>query len=652
MLHVRMLGMFSATCAGHQVRFSTRKVAGLLALLATEPGKPVSRARLSAMLWPDSAESAARTSLRQGLAALRRDLGEAGASLIQSDSDMISLSAAQVDSDVARLEACLAAPDQLTEAARLYAGDLLDGFDSGAEPFEAWQRAEAARLRDRTTRAMQDGLAKADAEAIPILANALLTLDPTEEAAHQALIRLYVTQGALGAAMRQYERCREALSRELGVAPSPETEALHRRIRAPRAAETETQPTVAVMPFANLSDDPDQAWLARAFSEDLTAELGRFRVLRVIAAASAAAVAGSGASPAEAAERLGARYLLTGSFRRSGPQIRLAAELTDALEGRHIWSQRLDLPLDRLQAAENDMAATIAGTLVKRLEHTLVQEARAKPAADLLAWECWLRGLSLLRSGAPEHQDEAEALFTRALSLDPAFACAEAGLSLVQFNEWSCMAWDQWDERERRAYQHALRAVELDPAEPTAHYILSRVLIYRREFAKGDYHLARAEALNPNDADMQTQFALAHCLLGRPERGRAAAALAARLNPFHDDWYYAYAAMPEFFLGEYEAALTLMDRAPELAADVDAYRAAAEVHRGRMTEARAALERFRVSFRRHVTGNRMPQPGEAARWLALINPFARRQDLARLLDGVRTAGLEVPPDLLQMNAGA
>jgi TolB-like protein len=646
MLHVRMLGVFSADCAGRPIRFSTRKVAGLLALLVIRPGAAVSRTRLTAMLWPESGESAARTSLRQGLAALRRDLGDTEGLLIRTDADTIRLPPELATSDAAQLETCLAAPNGVFEAARLYTGDLLDGFDAGAEPFEAWRRAEAARLRDRVTGALTAGLARATDEAVITLGNALLALDPTAEEAHQALIRLHLARGALGAAMRQYERCRDALSRELGVVPSPETEALHLRIRAPRPVETDSQPTLAVLPFIDLSDDPDQAWLARAFAEDLTAELGRFRVLRVIAAASVAAIHDHAAAPHDTAERLGARYLLTGSLRRSKDQVRLAADLTDAREGRHLWSQRLDLPAERLQAAEDDMAATIAATLVKRLEHKLVQEARGKPTADLRAWECWLRGLSLLRTGATEHQDEAEALFTQALALDPGFACAEAGLSLVQFNEWSCMAWDRWDERERRAYAHAMRAVALDPAEPLAHFILSRVLTYRRDFAKAEYHLARAEALNPNDADVQTQLALACCQLGQPERGRQAASLAARLNPFHDDWYYAYAAMPEFFLGEYEAALALMDRAPEIAADMDAYRAAAEAHRSRMVEARAALERFHRSFRQHITFGRTPEPGEAARWLVHINPCARPQDLARLLDGVRQAGLEIPPDLL------
>ena len=646
MLRLRMLGAFAAECDGRAIRFATRKAAALLALLALRPGEEVPRARLAAMLWPESGEGAARTSLRQALAALRRDLGDTDGHVVQAVGDAIVIAADQVECDAARLEAALATPDRIQDAAALHAGELLDGFDAGSEPFESWRRAEGARLRGRLMSALAGSLARASREEETLaLGEALLALEPASEEAHQALMRTHLARGALGAAMRQYERCREALQRELGVPPSPETEALRRRIRAPRLAEPDSRPTLAVLPFMDLSDDPGQAWFAQAFAEDLTAELGRFRVLHVIAAASVLAVRPHAASPRETAERLGARYLLTGSLRRSGAQMRLAADLTDALEGRHLWSQRLDVEAARLPAALDEMVATVAGLLAKRLEHSLVQEARAKPASDLRAWECWLRGLTLLRTALPEHVEEATGLFRRALVLDPGFARAEAGLSLSHFNEWSCMAWDRWDERERGAYTHAMRAVEMDPADPLAHFILGRVLLYRRQFEKGDYHLARAEALNPNDADVQTQLALTHCMLGRPERGREAAVLAARLNPFHDDWYFAYAAMPEFFLGEYEAALALLRRAPEIATDTDAYRAAANAHLGRVAEARAALNRFLAKFRARITFGRAPAPDEPARWLVHVNPFLRPQDLARLMDGVRKAGLPVPAAL-------
>lgn len=646
MLRVRMLGGLRVEHAGRPIRFSTRKVAALLALLALHPGVASPRARLAATLWPEAPNAAARTNLRQALAALRRDLGDTDNQIVQSDGDSILVQTKFVECDAARLEAALASSGGAMQAASLFAGDLLEGLDSGAEPFEEWRRTEAARLRDRVTVALADALARAGVEETPEIATALLALEPAAEEAHQALMRRHLARGALGAAMRQYERCRDALARGLGVLPSPETEALHRRIRAPQQAEEDSRRTLAVLPFVNLSDDPAQAWLASAFAEDLTAELGRFRFLRVIATASCAAIQPYITSPREAADRLGARYLLTGSLRRGETQVRLAADLTDVMEGRHLWSQRLDLPAEGLQEAADSMVAAVAAALAKRLEQDLVQEARAKPAADLRAWECWLRGLHLLRTGNPEQEGQAEELFTRALALDPGFARAEAGLSLAHFNDWSCMAWDRWDQRERGAYAHASRAVELDQADPLAHLILGRVLLFRRDFARGEHHLTRAEALNPNDADMQTQFSLTHCILGRPECGREAAALAARLNPFHDDWYYAYAAVPEFFLGDDETAIELGRRAPEVATDMDAYRAAAEARLGRMQEARKSIDRFLTKFRQRITFGRAPEPGEPARWLAHVNPLVRPQDLAQLLEGVRLAGLEVPQDLV------
>ncbi|MBR0673650.1 BTAD domain-containing putative transcriptional regulator [Neoroseomonas soli] len=645
-LRLGLFGGLAAVLDGQRLRLTTRKAAALLALLGQRPGRPVPRARIAALLWPESGEAAGRTSLRQALALLRRDLGD-GAPQPLPDGDALLLPAERVESDVAAFERALADPASLTEAAALHDGEFLAGFDAGSDVFEDWRRDEAARLREGLAAALAAALARAEGAAATRLATALLTVEPAAEDAHQALIRAHLAEGALGAAMRQYAKCRQVLRREFGVPPSTTTEALHARIRAPQPPEGdaagEDRPTLAVLPFTDLSEDPAHGWLAQAFAEDLTAALGRFRALHVIAAASVAAVHEPGAPRAETAARLGARYLLSGSLRRAGSQVRLTAELTDAREGRHLWSQRLDLAVDRLPAIEDEIVAAIAGTLAKRLEQSLVREARLRPAADLRAWECWLRGLFLLRTGEETHAQEAEALFRRALDLDPGFARAEAGLSLVQFNDWSCMAWDRWPDRERGAFEHARRAVALDESDALAHMILGRVFLYRRDFDRADHHLERAETLNPHDADLQTQFALTHCLLGRPEQGRAAAALAVRLNPFHDDWYFAYAAVPAFCLGAYEEALALNDRAPEIATDVEAWRAAALAHLGRTGAAAAALARFRERFRERITFGRAPDPGEAARWLAHVNPFRRPEDLARLMDGARKAGLEDAP---------
>lgn len=663
MIDIRLLGGFSVAAEGRALMPSTRKAAALLAYLAHRPGVAQPRARLADLLWPRSPEVQARTSLRQALAQLRRDLAPAGELPIEARGDTLRLLPEGATVDVVALEAVLdgePTPEDAERAAALYRGDFLDGFGPDEEPFEEWRRAEAARLRGRTLHALGRLLdrlvATGEVEAALAVGERLLALEPTTEEAHQALIRLQLDRGALGAAMRQYERCRDALSTELGVPPSAETEALRRRIQArparPRmeelgAAEPEdgaALPTLAVLPFANLSEDPSRAWFARGFAEDLSGELSRFRSLRVISAFSSF-IPDPAAPLKETARQLGARYLLTGSVRRGAESLRLAAELVDAEAGRQLWTQRYDVPLDGLFEAQDSIAASVAAALALRIEGDQLHHARRKAPGDLRAYECWLRGIALLRTASPDSHAEARLLFGRALQLDPGFARAEAGLSLSWFNEWSCLSWHRWEETEAAAFEHARRAVALDETDHVAQFILGRVLLYRRDFARGDHHLTRAEALNPNDADMLVQFALARSYLGEPERGLAAGRLAMRLNPFHDEWYFAYLAVALFYLRRPAEALAAAARSPEIAVDMAAYRAAAHAHLGEREEAERQLARFLEVFRRHVAPGEETAPTEILDWLLRVNPLQREEDQAYLVEGLRLAGLpaKLPP---------
>ena len=132
---------------------------------------------------------------------------------------------------------------------------------------------------------------------------------------------------------------------------------------------------------------------------------------------------------------------------------------------------------------------------------------------------CWLRGMRTMRLGTREADLEARRDFERALSIDPAYARAHSGLSLSYFNDWSCAAWDRWDENERKAFEHALEAARLDEHDHVTHCILGRILVCRREFERAAEHLARALALNPNDPDVLAHLALGRAYLGEPELG-------------------------------------------------------------------------------------------------------------------------------------
>ena len=226
---------------------------------------------------------------------------------------------------------------------------------------------------------------------------------------------------------------------------------------------------------------------------------------------------------------------------------------------------------------------------------------------------------------------------------DPECARAHAGLSLTYFNEWSCHAWDRWEENASLAQRHAEEAVARDPTDHVTHAVLGRVLLYRRDFLRAERHIDRAMALNPNDADMLVQTALAYAYLGDPGRGIAAADTAIRLNPFHDDWYFAFAAAPRLIARDMPGLVDLALRAPDVATDSRAFIAIGYALLGRPDDAARQLRRFLDQFRHHVTFGRTPDPGEPARWIMHVNPLRRPEDRQFLRDGLARAGLTVPP---------
>jgi DNA-binding SARP family transcriptional activator len=230
-------GLEIRTEAGVAIPLAARKAAALLAYLALHPGRPQSRERLAGLFWEGSAEAQARTSLRQALALLRRDVPGFRAAL-RAAGDAVALRPGWAGTDVAAFEAAAAAPDLLARAASLYRGELLAGLRLRSAAFDAWLLPERARLHGRAIAAMRALLDQegGDAEERVALALRLLQLDPAQEEVHRAMIRLHARRGRHEAALRQFQACREALRRELDVAPDAETERLVREIRARRAA--------------------------------------------------------------------------------------------------------------------------------------------------------------------------------------------------------------------------------------------------------------------------------------------------------------------------------------------------------------------------------------------------------------------------------
>lgn len=227
-LHLDMLGGFRARHgSGQSVQVATKKTRALLAFLAMPAGRAHARDKLAGLLWSDRGDKQARDSLRQALTELRAAMSDT--QTIVTDHDTVALDAAAVEVDTAAFERLAGSEDagDLRQAARLYAGDLLDGLGVRDPAFEEWLLVERQRLRDLAAIVLKKLLhCETGQDAIPV-AQRLLALDPLQEEGHRALMRLYAEAGEIGAALRQYESCRDTLKRELDVAPSAETEALH-----------------------------------------------------------------------------------------------------------------------------------------------------------------------------------------------------------------------------------------------------------------------------------------------------------------------------------------------------------------------------------------------------------------------------------------
>jgi DNA-binding SARP family transcriptional activator len=302
-LRIAVLGPMTVSLGGVPVTIASRKARALLGYLALREGTAVSRGLLPGLLWGERAENQARGSLRQTLSGLRAVLGPAGDALVATRETLAwTAGAAWIDAREAEAGANSGDPDALIAAAERLRGELFVGLAVAVPGFENWLAAERERFRrlacDVHSRLMQAAEQAGRPEETVAHGLRLLALDPLQETVHRTLMRLFAAQGRHDAALSQYERCRRELSQQLGVSPEPETEELARRIRTERRAapsvrqpppvrghapEPSGPPSIAVLPFTNLSGDPEQLYFSDGITEDIITELSRYHSLRVMA---------------------------------------------------------------------------------------------------------------------------------------------------------------------------------------------------------------------------------------------------------------------------------------------------------------------------------------------------------------------------------
>lgn len=400
------------------------------------------------------------------------------------------------------------------------------------------------------------------------------------------------------------------------------------------------RPSIAVLPFENMSADPGQTIVCDGITEDIITDLSRFHGLFVIARDSSFVYRSRPVEIRRVGRELGVRYVLDGSVRRARDKIRITVQLIEAEDGQQLWGERYDRSIEELFAVQEEVARAIVGRLAKHLEKAEVQKLRRKPPESLQAYELWLAGAELHELGTTEAHAEARALYEKSLAIDPGFARAHAGLAELCYMstvvaDWGVAREPAYDQ----ALEHARKAVELDAVDAHSHVILAWAYMVRREFDRARKHWQMAGELNPNDADIAMSRATAMMFLGEPQHGLEIAEQAMRLNPFCPDWYLSDKAVIQFGARDYVAALAIYDSMGELYPHSIVWHAAAAGHGGKPAEATRLLERFMQRAQELWVGDAAAKPADYARWLIAGFPFRRPEDAAHLAAGLSRAGL-------------
>jgi len=399
-------------------------------------------------------------------------------------------------------------------------------------------------------------------------------------------------------------------------------------VAAPKLAAD--KPSIAVLPFTNMSDDPEQEYFSDGITEDIITELSRFHSLLVIARNSSFQYKGKNVDLRRVARDLNVHYVVEGSIRKLGGNVRITVQLIDAETGNHLWAERYDRKLEEIFEIQDEIVGGIAARVAGKVATAGMAKVRRKGTTNLAAYDYLLRALDHFnRTGGGDTASVIQML-REAIKADPNLSQAYAWLTIVLlYHFWPeayapVLDWTNVD----RAIEAGKRAVELDGEDTLGHTALAHALINRRSFDVARHHVDTALALNPNDAEVLTHCAGFENFVGRPAVALDLLHRVKRLDPLLSPWYFEIQGISLYQLRRYTEAADAFERMMAAPNHIDRFLAACYAQLGRMEEARAkaaeALKR---------------QPGFTIRRFALIEPYKSQADLDHMIEGMRKAGL-------------
>ncbi|MCA1298431.1 BTAD domain-containing putative transcriptional regulator [Stappia indica] len=668
LLHAWLLGTPRFEIGGKPIVFRSRKAEGLLGYLCLSPDGRLSRELAANLFWGDSSEHHARSSLRQTLLILRRNLEVVGFDALSSDKVCISIDLSRVRIDLDQvLEAGTAIAPRLLSEKRL-SERLFEGGEMLADPFTAWLRVRRQQVHDRLRGMLEPMIVVREGnwDQVEDAAVALLNLDPTHEPACRAFITARAARGDYTAALRAYEDLWNVLEEEFDTQPARETQALIVDIKLGRfpswlrqtpaaeggaapAAEPVTsgggegavhpadgpRPVIIVDEILQVDETGADARLARVFRHDLISRLVRFREWSVADGLTEELSASS--TPL---------YRVAISAMRSQHSVSYSVTVKNWRTNAYVWGRNSEVGIGELFTRQSSLVAEIALAMNVNISAERLANLSRMPEATLDHYDRLLMGQRLHFTWKIEESRRAEAMISEIIKENPDFGPAYSSLAqIINSRHIIFPGARQSPETLDHAAALARTALGLDPFDSRAHLCMAWTAALQRRFQQAEAH--HRQALELNDNDPWTALSAAHGLAYygyREEAGRIARQqrqTGLLTSPLH--WSYYVGIM--FLCGDYQACITAFRYLSGGYLGVEAWYVAALAQIGDVAEAQAQRRELEQHIAERWVRPEKPSREEIARWVGNCFPISDPAVWQSLQDGLSQAGLTLPSDL-------
>ena len=669
-LNLKLLGQMECQWSSNsRLTLPTRKAEVLLAYLALAPGVRHSRERLINLLWSDRSEQQAKNSLRQALSAIKKSLSVMNPSPLEIERITVRLDPDLVRIDAIEFEQLSIESDleSLSKAAALCQGEFLEGIAIRDPASQEWLTHERARFNrlivDVLSRLSQQLVATGQFKSAIESAERLVTYDSLHETGWRVLMQSYQANGERTQALMAYKRCSDELARELSVEPEPETDKLRDSIRSsdsntavvdesisglaesilkepdkePALPVLGKQHSIIILPFDNLSGDPDQEYFSDGITESIILNLSLFPGLTVKSRNSSFAFKQQLKSLGEISTELNVDYVVEGSIRKSVDRVRITVQLIEAGSGNQIWGKRYDSELVDILDLEEELSRTIAATVTGRIESDLQRIALGKDASDQAAYDFLLQGIyhqyKFTRDGTATAQDR----LYQCLKRDPDNVRAHAQLYFCHAMDWLERWTEDYEKSFRLAGEHATRALELGPDRIIALVACSEYRLFCREHESAISHVDQALEINPNDPESLCVKGFVQNMTGEFESAYENASACMKLDPYHPwgNWIVAEALL---YMGDYHNAIDTIQKIKTSPRHIKAFLVICYLKLGDLGKARSHMQAFLVEAGQSMRS--MPATkGEWQQYWFDVTPMKSATLVEQMFEPLLAAGL-------------